>query len=271
MAEPVVDLLEAEWAQVTELCAGLTAEQWAQPTECPGWSVQDQVAHLVGTESFLAGHAVPAGAEEAANLPHVQNPMGASNEAWVISMRSLPPAEVLARWRAVSAERLGQLRSAPAERFDELGPSPVGQVPYREFMAVRVMDCWSHEQDIRRAVGKPGHRSGPVVEHSLARFVSAMPFVVGKKAGAPDGSTVVFALGGDAPRTITVAVAEGRAKVADEPPAAPTVRLSMDVETWWCLCLGRWDGPSVRAKGLVAVDGDTALGEKVVDGLAFMI
>ncbi len=270
MAEPVVDLLEAEWAQVTELCAGLTDAEWARPTECPGWSVQDQVAHLVGTESMLAGRPAPGGGDEA-GLPHVKNPMGAANEAWVNSMRSAAPAEVLARWREVAQERLRQLRSAPPERFDELGPSPVGQVPYREFMAVRVMDCWSHEQDIRRAVGRPGHRSGPVVEHSLARFVSAMPFVVGKKAGAPDGSTVVFELGGDAARTIAVVVDGGRAKVVDAVPAAPTVRLTMDAETWWCLCLGRWAGPTVRGDGLVAIDGDVALGERIVDGLAFMI
>jgi uncharacterized protein (TIGR03083 family) len=185
-------------------------------------------------------------------------------------MRSLPPADVLARWREVSAQRVDQLRSAPPERFDELGPSPVGQVPYREFMAVRVMDCWSHEQDIRRAVGKPGHRAGPIVEHSLDRFVSGMPFVVGKKAGAPDGTSVVFELSGDAPRTIAVTVADGRAKVVDGAPS-PTVRLAMDVETWWCLCLGRWDGPTVRAKGLVTIEGDRALGEKVVDSMTFMI
>ena len=271
MTEPVVDLLEGEWAQLTDLCAGLGPAEWAQPTECPGWSVQDQLAHLIGTESMLAGRPRPDGAEETANLPHVHNPIGAANEAWVISMRPLAPAEVLARWREVAAERVAQLRSAPPQRYDELGPSPVGQVPYREFMNVRVMDCWSHEQDIRRAVGKPGHRSGPIVEHSLDRLVSGMPFVVGKKAGVPDGTSVVFELGGEAPRTIAVSVADGRAKVVDEVPTTATVRLAMDVETWWCLCLGRWDGPTVRAEGLVTVDGDTALGEKVVDSMTFMI
>ena len=101
MAEPVVDLLEGEWAQVTELCAGLGAAEWAQPTECPGWSVQDQLAHLIGTESMLAGGPGPGGAEETANLAHVHNPIGAANETWVISMRALPPADVLARWREV--------------------------------------------------------------------------------------------------------------------------------------------------------------------------
>ena len=81
----------------------------------------------------------------------------------------------------------------------------------------------------------------------------------------------MFDLGGEAPRTIAVVVADGRANVVDQAPSTPTVRLAMDVETWWCLCLGRWDGPSVRAKGLVTVDGDTALGDKVVDSMTFMI
>lgn len=265
--EPVVDLLAAEWSALDALCSALDAEEWSRPTDCPGWTVQDQLAHLVGTESMLAGDPTP---PDAGDPTHVHNEIGRANEAWVASMRALPPGEVLARFRAVTARRLEQLRAGGPELFDALGPSPVGRVPYREFMAVRVMDHWVHEQDIRRAVGRPGHRSGPVVEHALARFEPAMAFVVGKKAAAPDGTSVRFDLGGEAPRTIDVVVRDGRAVLA-EAPSSPTVTLRLDVETWWCLALGRRDGPDARTTGAVVVEGDIALGERIVDNLTFMI
>jgi uncharacterized protein (TIGR03083 family) len=231
--------------------------------------VQDQLAHVIGTESMLAGERAPA-APDLATAPHVRNDIGQRNEAWVASLRPGPPTAVLARFRAVVALRLEQLRSRSTEEFDAIGPSPVGPVPYREFMNIRVMDNWAHEQDIRRAVGRPGHRSGPVVEHSLARFVPAMAFVVGKKAAAPDGTSVVFDLTGDAPRRFAVVVSGGRAALAEVPPS-PTVTLRLDVETWWCLALGRSEGPTVRAAGDVTIEGDGELGQRVIDNLTFMI
>ena len=65
----------------------------------------------------------------------------------------------------------------------------------------------------------------------------------------------------------------GRAVLAVPPdvPDAPTVTLRLDVETWWCLALGRRDGPAALAAGDVVVDGDIALGERIVDNLNFMI
>ena len=58
--------------------------------------------------------------------------------------------------------RVATLAAMSEEEMDTVGWSPVGEVPYRQFMRVRLFDCWMHEQDIRRAVGKPGHLEGPV-------------------------------------------------------------------------------------------------------------
>ena len=42
--------------------------------------------------------------------------------------------------------------------------TPAGPDTYGRFMRVRIFDCWMHEQDIRRAVGRPGHVEGPAVD-----------------------------------------------------------------------------------------------------------
>jgi uncharacterized protein (TIGR03083 family) len=271
MTEAIIDLLDEQWSNLDELCAPLSDEEWATPTECPGWDVHDQLAHVIGTESALSGLPTPPSPDPTPT--HVVNPIGAMNEAWVESLRPLTNPQLLARFREITATRLEQLRNAPPERFDEIGPTPVGQAPYREFMNVRAMDCWVHEQDIRRAIGRPGHQTSALADHAISRFITAMPFVVGKKAGAPDGSCVEFVLTGPVTRSFAVEVVDGRARLAPDLPASGTATstITMDAETWWTLALGRRSPADALSGGLVDLAGDVDLGRRVVDSLAFMI
>ena len=39
---------------------------------------------------------------------------------------------------------------------DAEGFTPEGPGPYRSFMAIRVFDCWYHDEDIREAIDRPG-------------------------------------------------------------------------------------------------------------------
>jgi uncharacterized protein (TIGR03083 family) len=267
--EPVIAILAEEWDAIDTLGRVLADAEWDLPSECPGWSVRDVLSHLIGIERALLGDRPPS--PLAALPPHVENEVGARNEAWVAPRRSLPGPVVLEEFRNVTARRLADLRSFPANRFDEIGPSPVGNVAYREFMNVRVMDSWVHEQDIRVATGRPGHDSGPAAELSLDRLCSAMPFVVGKQAGAPEGACVQFELRGTVPRRIDVVVQGGRAKAVPRFDGRPTVVLDMDIEVFWRLACGRVDGQAAHVAGLVEVGGDTELAFRVLDTMAFMI
>ncbi len=142
--------------------------------------------------------------------------------------------------------------------------------PFREFIAVRVMDSWAHEQDIRRAVARPGDLDGPAAELALGRINRTMPLVVGKRAAAPDGSCVVFAVDGAAGQVVPVVVA-GRASIAEAVPDDPTVTLSMDVETYAAVAFGRWDPDSALGQGRITITGDQELGRAVVHAMNFMI
>ena len=266
--EPVVDLLDEVWSSIGALGDVLDAGEWELPSECPGWTVRDVLAHMVGTERSLLGDAAP---DPVTTPPHVHNEIGARNEGWVASLRHDSGPQVLAVFGDVTSRRLAQLRSWPTSRFNEVGPSPTGMVPYREFMAVRVMDCWVHEQDIRVATERPGHRDGPAPTLALGRLTSAMTFIVGKKAGAPDGSSVRFELSGSTPLRLDVAVRGGRAAVEEGSESVPTAEIRMDREVFWRLGCGRVTGPAARSAGLVELRGDTGLAERVVDSMAFMI
>lgn len=267
--EPVVAALDDAWGAVLAVGGELDATEWDMPSECPGWSVRDLVSHLIGIERTLLGEAAPPALER--RPAHVRNELGDRNEAWVAPRRGLPGAAVLEEFRSVTGRRLADLRSWPTARFDEPGPSPVGVVPYREFMAVRVMDSWVHEQDMRVATGRPGHTDGPAAELSLGRLSSALPFVVGKQAGAPEGASVRFEVAGPLGRTLDVAVRGGRASVVEDLPGRPATILTMDTEVFWRLACGRITGPAARDAGLVGLQGDAGLGAAVVDAMAFMV
>src|ERR1700730_10072503 len=148
------------WSSLAALGEGLATADWERPTDCPGWTVRDQYAHLVGTESTLLGEPSP----PPIAAPHARNPMGEVNEGWVEVLRSRSGPEVLAVFRAVTDRRLEALRVLTPEAWDRPTPTPVGRGTYASFMEIRIFDSWVHEQDVRRAVGSTGHLDGPVAD-----------------------------------------------------------------------------------------------------------
>jgi uncharacterized protein (TIGR03083 family) len=270
VAEEIVDLLAAEWATLTELGRSLTEPAWDLPTELPGWSVRDNFSHVIGTERMLLGESPPEGFDDAAKAPHVKNPIAEVNERWVAARRHLSGREILDELVDVSTRRLTALSSMSESDFAKEGWSPIGQVPYREFMRIRLMDTWAHEQDIRRAVGKPGHEDGPIAESCLDRIVPVLPRIVAKSAGAPQGSSVTFVIDGPLHRTVTVSVDNGRGMLSPD-HAQPDCTLIMSSETFFCISWGRWDPERVLEGADIAISGDKELGHRVVRSLPLMI
>lgn len=266
---PVVAELAETWTSLLGLGAELADGDWDRPSACPGWSVRDVYSHVIGTEAGLLGRP-PAPPPEAYG-PHVRNDMGRGNEAEVLLRRGRRGPEIVAELEEVTAARLGALRAMSDDDFAAETWSPAGPGTYEDFMAVRVFDCWVHEQDVRRAVGRPGHLSGAAVDRSLASTVAVMPYVVGKRAGAPEGATVAFDVTGPTARRWAVTVDGGRARPVPEVPVEPTVRISADVGTFMALACGRVDPDAELAAGRVTVHGDREVGTAVVRNLGYTI
>lgn len=259
---PLVEQLASTWASIAALGATLTEEEWKRPTGCPGWSVQDQVAHLIDYESVALGrprpeHVVP-------DLGHARNDMGRMNEVGVDARRSSTGAEVLAEFDEVTAARLVELSSLTDDHLDAEAETPIGSGQVRDLLTLRLMDSWSHEQDIRRAVGRPGHLAGPEVATIIEYWSQFLPFAVAKLAGAPDGTTVVFLI--DDLATVTVAVDGGRGRIAETVPDSPTVRLRMGAGTFAALVGGRTDADL----DAVEIAGDEELGRHIATNLGFL-
>ncbi|PON14651.1 hypothetical protein C2W62_27960 [Candidatus Entotheonella serta] len=64
-----------------KLCESFTEREWKLPTDCPGWTVQDNVAHLVDYESRMMQRQPPTHTPPV--RPHVKNDLGQRNEIWI--------------------------------------------------------------------------------------------------------------------------------------------------------------------------------------------
>jgi uncharacterized protein (TIGR03083 family) len=271
--QELVDRLDEVWASTDELGAGLDQAAWDLPTDCPGWSVQDQLAHVVHVEGRLLGRP-EIDDELPESLPHVRNTLGRINEVFVADRRPWRGADVLAEFHEVTRQRVAVLRSCSAGDFAADSWTPVGPGTVRDLLPFRMFDSWVHEQDMRRAVGRPGDLDTPVADECLGMMAAAMPFVVGKQASAPEGSVVVFWLTAPLAREVVVGVVDGRgtllAAAPDEESGAPRARLVMSTETFARLGCGRIRGDDALAGGDVTIDGDLPFGRSVVGAMNYM-
>ncbi|WP_407444458.1 maleylpyruvate isomerase family mycothiol-dependent enzyme [Rhodococcus sp. (in: high G+C Gram-positive bacteria)] len=261
-------LLLEEFAVIDSLLAALDSDGWFTPTNLPGWTVKDIVAHLIGTESMLAGIEAPHVNIDVHALAHVRNEIGAFNEHWVESLRGTPGSEVLAQYRRIVAHRTEQLSAMTQADFEAPADTPVGRATYGRFMRIRIFDCWLHELDIRDAIGAPGDEGGPRGELGSAEIFGAVPFVFGKLGKAPDGARITLELSGPLARTVHVEV-DGRAAAVPELSGPATTTIAMDSSLFVRLAGGR-----VRAVDRldeITLGGDTAVGRRLVENLAFTI
>jgi len=266
--QATVDALAAVWSSIRQLLAGLDDDQWSAPTPLPGWDVAAAAAHIIGIEAMLLGIDAPAVEIDRSARPHIRNAIGAVNEAWVLEMAPMAPADYLERLTNFTAQRLETLQSMDQESWDAESFTPVGKETYGRFMRIRVFDCWMHEQDIRDAVGQAGHESGPAVEASLDEIESSLGYIVGKRAAAPSGTTVTYELTGSASRTMHVEVGD-RARLVDSLPHPATVTLTMPVGVFTRLCGGRLRAD--RAAAQIGVEGDAEIADRLIANGAFTI
>ena len=271
--DDVLEGLFASWDGIAALLADLSEDEWRTATDLPGWDVHAVVAHMAGTESMLLGLATPEPDVDLATVEHVRNFVGAMNEPWVRSLRAESGAQLLERFRDVTAQRRIALAAIPIDEWNAPTQTPAGPDSYGRFMRIRAFDCWMHEQDIRAALDRApsaAQLSTADARVSLDEMAASMSFVVGKKGQAPDGSRVLLKLTGPLSREILVAV-DGRAVlVEDFGGAEPTTVVTLDGLQFTRLAGGR--GLVSYRPADVEYSGDEAvLGARIVENLAYVI
>jgi uncharacterized protein (TIGR03083 family) len=259
------------WESIDELLSALSDEQWQAETVLPGWRVQDVVAHMIGTESMQLGIKTPEPDFDVNSLPHVHNEIGALNERWVWHFAHRSGRELLGRFRVVTDDRRRQLTETTNEEWVSVTTTPAGPDTYGRFMRIRTFDCWMHEHDIREAAGVRTADEVLASDSSvqaLDEITATMGYVVGKLAGAPDGSRIAIELTGPLQRTIRVAV-DGRGRVVkDFKDGPPTSTIRLDAVLFSRLAGGRTT--AAEHADAIELEGDAAVGQGIVDRLRFV-
>lgn len=249
MIDAVDEVLEA----TLDLARTLSERDADRPTGCPGWSVRDQLSHMVGLEQVLGGAPHPDIALPP--LEHVRNDVATYMEQQVHVRRGLPLVSVADELAGMRARRIAQYRRALAEG-DPTVPAPLGsERSLSKALPVRVLDLWAHEQDIRRAVGVPlrvDGLSGPI---AAQRTLAAWASVLSEPLFAADAKleVAVDELGPDAVTTI----GDGGRRL----------RLQLGIGTLTALGFGR--GVAREHLGDAEVTGDADVLAELAEHFAF--
>lgn len=252
-----LDKLFATWSSIGKLCASLTEDKWKTPTACPGWSVQDTMSHLVAIERMMMG--MKPTTHRSTPHDYVKNVIGEMNEHEVDARRSLTGAQVLAEWNEIVVKRTAELRAGDEAYFATPAMTPTGPGTVADFLHLRVLDCWVHEQDMRRALNMPGHESGSAAEHTVDRLMRTLPIVIGKRATTPEGDSVNFRITGPVERSVFITVINGRATIVDAPPINIRTTFSIDSNTFIALATGRTTAEATTSHWSALGDEDLAL------------
>jgi len=251
--------------EVPALVTPLDDAALAGPVGCPGWTVHDCVAHVTDVETILLRRERPA--HQAPAFGYVRSDFTAFLENGVDYRRGWTREQLLSEYREVTAERLRMLDAMSDADLDVEGPGIFGTAPLKATLGIRIFDIWSHAQDIRRATQQPGGFDTLAARNARNRMMRGIAATLSSSGIAHDGDTVRIVFTEPVHFDRTIVFDGGRGRVVDSADNGATVTLRADAGTLTVLCCGRCDDPGANER--VMLEGDEALGDAIVAGLAF--
>jgi uncharacterized protein (TIGR03083 family) len=191
---------------IVDLGRACSDADFDRPTACPGWSVKDQISHVVGLESWLHTGNVPR--VDVPDYGHLRNEAGRFVERAVELRRGMLGSKVVDELEVVAAKRVVQF-SAPEMTLETVVRGAWGPAPAGQSLRTRIVDIWTHEQDIRQALGRPGNLDSGGAAVFMDHLFAALPKLVAKGAGIEPGNVVMFDVTGPVMGRAGVWVEEG--------------------------------------------------------------
>ena len=217
----------------TALCF-LSDDDWRTPV-LRDLDVQGLVGHLLGVEYDV--HRALAGDPAVADADHVE-----STQAAAVRQAAGAPAGTRAEWRHAADRTLDLVRSADGRAVVALHGL---RLPVRTLLIVRAFELWTHENDIRRAVGWAASVPDPSTLRLMTDLAAGLLPQAG--AGLGEATDVRLVLTGPGGGTWDVTVGSG-------PPAAASVAIVTDAVGFCRLAANR----VTPAELDVSVTGDPA-------------
>ena len=247
-----------------DLLTGLGADEWDRPTAAAPWAVRDVVAHLVGDDVGRLSrsrdrHVAPA-ARPHESLPELVHRL---NHEWVTAAARISPVllvdllrtttpQVMDFWQRVDLGALGEPVSWAGP-----GAAPVWLDGARDFT-----EDWVHQQQIRRALGRPGADEPAMVHAVLETFVRAVPYTLDRRAPAPgDGAPLTVHVPGPAGGTWTWRPS-GKGWIWTRRAVPATTSVTLGADDLWKVCVRMIEPAEAAARA--EVHGDAHLADAVL-------
>jgi hypothetical protein len=132
-------------------------------------------------------------------------------------------------------------------------------------MPMRVFDLWVHEQDIRRAIGVPGHEASIGAHVTAETLVSTLPVIWGKKVSPEPGSSLRLQVSGPISFDCAVQIGPDGRAVFITPEPDSTTTISLGWLTYVSLATGR--DTFIQVQGQIQIDGDSSLAIRLLESL----
>jgi len=239
-------------------------------TDCPGWTVHDQFAHVVSLEAWVQGEPVPD--LDVSGRAHVRSGLGTVVEKYLESRRDRSLEELLEELDSLVNSQIAHLEADTTSPEDPaLGP--FGPTTLLGLMRNRVFDLWVHEQDIRGALGRLGNLDTPGAALVVQSVFAAFPKAVARTAEVPAGQAVILDLTGPVVGRVGVVVEERDGRAHGIPLFSGDAQGHADATGTTTITLST-QAATRRAAGRVAtadthytVVGDEDIARRVLDAL----
>ena len=267
----VIHLFPELLSQLLQLLLKLSPEEWQKPTACPGWSIKDLAAHLLGVEaSVLSWERDEFGEAWIAtdSWDELVALLNQHNEAWVVATQRISPALLCEILQSLGEKTCQYYASVDPEAtgpvVDWAGPEPA---PMWLHLAREYTERWHHQQQIREALGQPlltqSRFFGPV----LATFVHGMPRAY-FGITAPVGTTVKVSILGDSGGEWYLVRCGDSWRLSMVETATTAAQLRIDQFDAWKLFTR--SVPKSQVAPRVQVQGDTELAWQVLETISII-
>ncbi|MGI5488353.1 maleylpyruvate isomerase family mycothiol-dependent enzyme [Microtetraspora malaysiensis] len=237
---PVIDvrpLFPRERQAMLDLLRALDPADWARPTVCPGWDVHDVAGHVLNDYMRrLSGSRDGYGGAVFGDGETLPAFLARTNEEFVQATRQLSPQLLIEL-----LEHLGPLLDAVWATHDPEAPAGLNvswaavdvDSPAWLDIGREYTEFWSHQQQVRDAVSRPGATEPELMAPVLDVFARALPYAL-RRHDRPEGTAAHLEVLGPAGGRWSAAWRGGRWRLAT-PGDEPTARVSMDQDTFWRL------------------------------------
>jgi uncharacterized protein (TIGR03083 family) len=229
-----IDALAADRDALLAICEGLTDDRWAAPSGCPGWTVQDVVAHMDAIFWLVV---------DPSTLPDTSGlPAETAQDHYVDARRSWTAQQVVDDYRSVSTKALDALKGLASQDF-EVPLGDIGTYPAALIPNAYTFDHYTHiRADLFPPRGPLAGDPPPTDEFQLAPVLdwieAALPQQNSSIVASLPG-TIDLVVTAPAPRTIRIGAGSPLATVTSE--GAAFVR--------WITQRGAWDALGVEGSG----------------------